>query len=160
MTISSPAHRSSVCALTAALVIGLASPQADARIYKWVDENGVTQYTQTPPPKGEAEEIAPAPAPRGNPEETRRDLQDRLEAFNKRREEQARAERESAEESAAREQLAADCEKITDNLKILKSNPRLLEQQPDGTRTRLSEEQRQERIQRFTEEFAENCSDV
>ena len=55
--------QSLVVVMSLSLVFG-----AQARMYKWVDEDGVTQYTQTPPP-GEIEaktievETGPASAP-------------------------------------------------------------------------------------------------
>lgn len=37
----------------------LATTAQAARTYKWVDENGVTHYSQYPPPEGEVEIIEP-----------------------------------------------------------------------------------------------------
>jgi len=34
-----------------------------ATMYKWIDSEGNVQYTQTPPPKGSFETMAPPPAP-------------------------------------------------------------------------------------------------
>lgn len=46
--------------LVLAMLLAAAPPaQAQTRIYKWVDEDGVTHYTQQPPPEGEAEELDP-----------------------------------------------------------------------------------------------------
>jgi hypothetical protein len=47
------------------LMAGLcAAGAAHAQMYKWVDENGRTQYTQTPPPPGRsAQEVKTPPAP-------------------------------------------------------------------------------------------------
>lgn len=42
-----------------ALAVGLGAAQA-ARTYKWVDDDGVTHYSQYPPPDGEAEIIEPS----------------------------------------------------------------------------------------------------
>lgn len=41
-----------------ALAVLAGSAQA-ARTYKWIDENGVTHYSQYPPPKGEVEIVEP-----------------------------------------------------------------------------------------------------
>lgn len=52
--------------LRRALVLGLLAlpllvPVAEAaRTYKWVDEDGVTHYTQYPPPDGEAQVVEPS----------------------------------------------------------------------------------------------------
>lgn len=42
-----------------ALTVWVGAAQA-ARTYKWVDEDGVTHYSQYPPPEGEAEIIEPS----------------------------------------------------------------------------------------------------
>lgn len=46
--------------LVLAMLLAAAPPaQAQTRIYKWVDDDGVTHYTQQPPPEGEAVELDP-----------------------------------------------------------------------------------------------------
>lgn len=41
-----------IYALSLLFMVGLSgSVQASGGIYKWVDQNGITQYSQTPPPK-------------------------------------------------------------------------------------------------------------
>ena len=37
----------------------LMTPLATAEVYKWVDEEGITHYSQQPPPGGEAQVISP-----------------------------------------------------------------------------------------------------
>jgi hypothetical protein len=88
---AAPAMRSGV--MTAALTawrgvkawiaIGLAlsimtMPDAHARIYKWVDADGNVQYSQTPPPEGQFNEVNPGPPPSESPEEANQQLQDTL----------------------------------------------------------------------------------
>lgn len=46
-----------------ALILCFASTGSNARIYRWVDDNGVTVYTQIPPQDRDAEEIAPPTPP-------------------------------------------------------------------------------------------------
>lgn len=45
-----PRHRSMII-LLASVVLTSGAAIASSAIYKWVDQNGITQYTQTPPPK-------------------------------------------------------------------------------------------------------------
>jgi len=52
-------NRSVACGLvTASAVLFLAEP-VGAEIYKWVDEKGVVNYSESPPPKGHARLIEP-----------------------------------------------------------------------------------------------------
>lgn len=45
-----PRHRSMII-LLASVALTSGAAHAAGAIYKWVDQNGITQYTQTPPPK-------------------------------------------------------------------------------------------------------------
>ncbi|WP_407275469.1 DUF4124 domain-containing protein [Halothiobacillus sp. DCM-1] len=55
--------RSTGTVLTAAfsllLLFGSAAAQAETTIYKWVDKNGETHFSQLPPQQGEAQQIDP-----------------------------------------------------------------------------------------------------
>ncbi len=52
----------------------LISAPLAAKTYRWVDENGVTVYSQKPPPAGPVIEIKPPPPPAISPEEAQRKL--------------------------------------------------------------------------------------
>ncbi len=144
-----------VCSAALALTTGI----VQAKIYKWVDENGVTQYTQYPPPRGDSTEVNVPNAPSASPELQRKELQERLEAFNKRRDERLRQEQETAEQRAEREKLAADCQRLRDELATMRNNPRLMEDTEDGP-VRMTEERRQERISLAEQQLNDFCSDV
>ncbi|MEN8176913.1 MAG: DUF4124 domain-containing protein, partial [Pseudomonadota bacterium] len=95
-----------------ALVLVLALHPVQARVYQWVDEQGVTVFSQTPPPPGtaiEADTIDTAPPPpTTDPEEARRALEERVEALDQRREERREAEdeqRQARTEAADRRAL-------------------------------------------------------
>lgn len=64
-----------LCVAVAACALCAASAQAV--MYKWVDEKGVTQYTETPPPEGKAAkkiDITPSPyVPPANDDWRKRD---------------------------------------------------------------------------------------
>ena len=143
-----------VCSAALAFATGI----VQAKVYKWVDENGVTQYTQYPPPKGDSTEVSVPDAPSASPDEQRKDLQNRLEAFNKRRDERIRQEQETAEQRAEREKLAADCQRVRDELATIRNNPRVLEETEDGP-VRMTEERRQERISLAEQQLKDFCSD-
>ena len=144
--------------VTAALLV-LGTGVAQAKVYKWVDENGVTQYTQYPPPKGSAKEITVPSAPSADPATQLKELQQRVEALDKQRKERALADEETAEQRAARERLVADCKRIRSELEVISNNPRLLEEGQDGTRVRMTEERRLERIATYKQQIRDYCSD-
>ncbi len=55
-------------AIAAAILAGTVIP-ASAQVYKWVDSSGVTHYSQTPPPAGDAKTIG-VPQSSGAPSDT------------------------------------------------------------------------------------------
>lgn len=148
--------------ITAALgmALVLAGGFAEAKVYKWVDDDGVTQYTQYPPPKGNSTEMSVPAAPSAPPAQQRLELQERLEAFNKRREERERQAQESDEQRAEREKLAADCQRLREELEVVRNNPRLLEEGENGEQVRMTEDRRQERIAHTEQQLQEFCTDV
>lgn len=50
-------------AVTALLALALAGGNAWAAMYKWVDDQGNVQYSQTPPPDRQAQTLKPPPPP-------------------------------------------------------------------------------------------------
>jgi Skp family chaperone for outer membrane proteins len=109
-----------------ALLLCVALPTQAAKVYKWVDSQGVTHYTDTPPPARPAEELKLAPPPsQAEVQEAQRRLQqveeeaqhqlDRMdkEASAKRQEKQKQAEEEQ------KRQLV--CDRLRSRLAILQT---------------------------------------
>ncbi|MGD8743430.1 MAG: DUF4124 domain-containing protein [Granulosicoccaceae bacterium] len=143
----------------AIVVLGLliAFGPAEARTYKWVDENGVTQYTQTPPPKGDYEQVRTTGKPVADTPRATRDLEIRLDQFEQRREEAAR---QRAEKNKAHQEIAqrrADCEKAKQNLEYFQSHPRIRYKDKDGNISYLAEEDRQNKMQAIRDNIKKLC---
>ena len=125
-------------------------------MYKWVDEKGVTHFSETPPPGDRrAEKVTPRVTPPGNPSaydphgwKTReaeskklkvdRGLQDQADAQN-------------------REKRAVACERAKSRIAFLQNTHRIHRDNPDGTRTFLDDAQREAEIARTREAAAEYC---
>lgn len=142
--------------LAAAGLLGLlaGSGAGAAEMYKWVDEHGVTQYTQHPPPGDiKAETVAPPPPPPSNPDDDgARRAGELAEEWRSAREEAAKERAAAAEERAMDEE---DCRRARQSVQAY-SVPNALVLQPDGSRTRLTEEERlaglaeaEERVKQF-----------
>jgi len=139
------------------LVLGaLATPGLAAAMYKWVDADGQVNYTQSPPPPGiEAEALKPPPPP-ANPEEARKQLENRQELLEERREErqeQAQKQAGLAEETAWYEE---NCKRARQSVSAY-SVPNALIAQPDGSRTRITEEARLAGLKDAGERVKEYC---
>jgi hypothetical protein len=131
---------------------------AHAAIYKWVDENGNVQYTQTPPPANVKAETIQPPPPDTNSAAALKQLSDQeqqLKDMDKQRKEQADKEAKAAEELALQQK---NCQMAKDRLASY-ARPRVKFVQPDGTRVRATEEERQEQIKKSEDMIKEFCKE-
>ncbi len=140
-----------------ALALG-AGAAAGERVYKWVDEQGVTHYSQTPPAGVEATPLdvatgAPAGGAAGETLERYRKV---LAPPKPAQEKEAGRKVDPAKEAEAR---ARNCKVARERLAILTARSRILVLKPDGSSERLTEEQRQAEIKRMKAIIAANCED-
>ncbi len=130
----------------------------EARMYKWVDSDGETHYSQSPPPSGQAKEIAPPPTPSAT-----RQLQKSAnsEASSAAQGDDKSADEEkgpSAKELAASESIKKEnCGLAKSNLDLYVNLGRKILKTPDGLYKRLTEDERQEKIKQSQEAVKEYC---
>lgn len=134
---------------TGLLLTLLTSAQA-ATIYKWVDTNGVTHFSAEPPAGQNAITVNPsAPRPGSvTPSQSTRDAEQTQEQVER------EVKREVAAEQAEREKF---CQTARRNLAQLELNPRVRIEDGDQVR-RLSEEERQAKIESTRQSIAEHCN--
>ena len=140
----------------AILLLGVVPGIAAAAVYKWVDENGQVQYTQTPPPGGiESQEIKPPPPPADA--EGAIERQERLEkGLEERRESREEATKQATEDAEHAKQKAQRCEAAKHRLQQAQY-PLTNIVEPDGTQRRATEEERQRHITDAEAQVAEFC---
>ncbi|HKJ28539.1 MAG TPA: DUF4124 domain-containing protein [Anaerolineales bacterium] len=150
----------SIIALSA-LLLALSSSSALAEVYKWTDENGVTHYTQTPPPSGQDAELQDVPEYEGEAElspptedESSDPGAETLSAADLKRQELAAARKENAEEKAATEAL---CQDTQQRLAQLEPSRRVFYTNEEGETARMDDEQRVAEIQRLKEIQSSRC---
>ncbi|MGB9670441.1 MAG: DUF4124 domain-containing protein [Halothiobacillaceae bacterium] len=122
------------------LLLAMLSTPCQAAIYKWVDEKGVTHYTEQPPASGKGQAIqprlttpaTPAVPPAGQPVEKPATATEQTPP------------REVMTMPA--EQMAEQCQKARQRLQQLESSPRILYRGADGEMIRAPEEERQRMI--------------
>ena len=140
--------------LTLALV---SAPLAQAEVYRWVDENGVVHFSQRPPQQGDYQEQKLRVAPPADPEAARARV-DKLIERQKNAEAARRQHRKEAAEAAKKREIQQqNCNKARQHLDGLLARPRVLMRNPDGTMTRLTEEERQTRIAETRKRIEEFC---
>ncbi len=145
------------------LLLGLGANISQAQVYKWVDADGITHYSQQPPENGSAREIAvprpaaaPAPAPSaaapqpnsGADSREASELSDQIRA--------RRAEADRKQKQAAEQQKVA-CEGMRKNLETLRTHARVKVEDNGATRIMSPEEQAKETID-LEKRIQDNCS--
>jgi len=133
------------------------STALQAGMYRWVDENGVTQYTQTPPPNQDADRLRPPPPPAEDPKTARERLDRQLQAVDDRREDRDLADAERRKQAEKRKIAEQNCQNARTNLERLDRAGNRLILMPDGNYQRMAEEDRQRRIEEARKVVNENC---
>lgn len=113
-------------------LILLFSITVNAQIYKWVDENGKTQYTDLPPPPGVAKEgqrlnIKSSPLSGNNETSKSKNLAEERLEFDKR---QQQKKEEEVKQQAKAEENKKKCIDAQGQLRLYTDSPRLTV--PDG----------------------------
>lgn len=151
-------HLAARRALIAALLAGVACGAAHAALYKWVDEKGVTHYTQEPPPDGKATRIEPkVGAPTAKPETTDT-WREREVEFRRRLLEKERAE-ESAKAGAerAQEQRRARCLEAQEELHVMSPGHPVYRINEKGERVYLEDAEREAAAKHWRGEVEKWC---
>lgn len=126
-----------------------------AEMYKWVDEDGVTQYTQTPPP-GDVEVKTIKPPPRVDTESAQQSLHNREEKLDNIREDRLEGKQEALEQAKTKEEIKRECYLARKRLASYQ-RPRVNEVLPDGTRRLMPEEERQFELQKSRDLVQKAC---
>jgi hypothetical protein len=134
-----------------AIILSLSYANVPAEMYKWVDEEGNVQYTQTPPPSS-------APATTVTPSPT-----NSISGGDKEESSTTTSGKEApAEKSNGNPQTVKSCEDISKHLQTLTSSQKLMV--PDKEETdkfvALPEETRQQQIATAKAHLQANCKDV
>ena len=136
--------------------LALSSQSMAAGIYKWVDEQGNVQYTQTPPPDKPATrfETRPEPVDTEGALEKLEQQKDKSDAFLKERAAQAEEQKKSEQEAA---KLSEQCARARKNLEQLETTNRLFSPNEEGDRVRMTEEERQAGMTKAKSQIEEFC---
>ena len=143
--------------LAAGLVLATAAPAQ--KMYKWVDEKGVTHFSENPPPDGTKATTVepkvtppsgPVAPPKGSNTESWRSQESE---FKKRQIERGQRDQAEAREAAQRQER---CDEARRKLAFY-STGRIFRDNPDGTRTWMEENQREGMLERQRAVVKESC---
>jgi hypothetical protein len=141
------------------LVFATASPAADTQdIYKWTNDQGEVQYTQFPPPGRQVEILHGVRPPDESPETAGNDLQKQLEAVEQQNEKQQQENRDAEQRAEIQKIRKQNCEIAHKNLVNLNRGGNVRYMGPNGEAIRLTEEERQKRIDETNQQIKENCN--
>ena len=142
------------CFIAATLLLSFT---VQAQVYKWVDENGQTNYSQQPPPSGQAEVVDVPPPPALNSQSAQEEI-DQLIEQQKAAEEADQAAQKEAEEAAQQQAIKDEnCRIARQNLRQYQDNPGRRVVDEEGNVTRLREEDRQQKMLEFQEQIDLYC---
>lgn len=128
-----------------------------ADVYKWIDEEGQTHYSQQAPVGQETQLIKAPPPPATLPADAQNKIDQLINEQNEARYDRARQAAQQQQTIQQQEQQEANCVRSKENLQKFLDNPGRRYKQADGTVTRLAEEERQKRIQEFKQDIKEYC---
>lgn len=144
-----------LCLLTALL---FASNLVHAQIYKWVDENGQINYTQQPPTSGDAEVVNVPPPPPVDTEQAQQEIDQLIEQQETAEETEAEAQQEAEEAAQKQAVLEENCRIAQQNYTQYENNPGRRVMDEEGNVTRLSEDERQQKLQELQEQIELYCA--
>lgn len=141
--------------LLTSLLILIASPLF-ADTYKWVNEDGVVTYSQTPPPGQTAERIKLRDSTPANTPSSRDKLNQLRQRMADSAEDRDLQKQQRQEEKEANQIKKKNCDAARSNLsKLVGLGNRLYK--TGGEYRRLSEEERQDLMQKEKEHIKKNC---
>jgi hypothetical protein len=138
------------------LVLIIASGQPMAKMYKWVDKDGNTQYSQHPPPNDPAVEIEKNYQPNGNIEKTQLEREQKREEFNKRHQDRLDKDKQAKKDKKDKKKLQLACNKARSKLKNLMMD-RQVRKKVGDTYTMMTDDQRKKDIARLKKKIKEQC---
>lgn len=136
------------------------SGAVQAAAYRWVDDDGVTVYSQTPPADGRRSEVTPLPGtspPRAPSQQPDTQLQEIEQYLEDQQEDRKLAKERSEKEQQEAAVNSHNCEVAKNNLKNLESLGRRLLKTETGEYKRLTEEERQALMQEARDQIQLYC---
>jgi hypothetical protein len=128
-------------------------------VYKWTDENGVTQFGDPKPAGRQAEQVNIRTGTSQSAGNARPSPQERVQALEEQQQESAANQAESAVERARQKQREANCATARANLDVISTTARIRVDE-NGEMRYLTPEEIDAKRQEFEDLAAENCGEA
>lgn len=141
----------------------LTTPLVSAEVYRWTDENGVTHFSETPPPAGQEAEISDMPAEQegagiGMPvDDGLYDSDNSAEALSAADLERRQLAEQRNQRQAEQEALSAICEETRDRLAQIEPSRRVFYTDEEGETVRMDDQERVAEVDRLHNFLDNNC---
>lgn len=145
-------------ALIAGLALAATAGSLQAAMYKWVDADGNTHYSQYPPRDQEYKTVVPPPPPSSSAAEEQKRLEELLRSQAEGREAQQESAKQQTADKAEAERRRQNCATARDNLTKLTTGGRKMLVGPDGNAYYPSQEELEKKIQTARDNIKENCN--
>jgi hypothetical protein len=129
-----------------------------AQAYKWVDRNGVVSYSQTPPESVKVETQIIKQQSQSNGTDTNNELLRLRQKLEDHKEDRQLAEEAARKATQESETKSKNCDAARSNLEKLQTSGNRMLKTTDGNYIRLSESEREQRIQAAHDQIKANCS--
>ena len=129
-------------------------------MYKWVDEKGVTHFTDSPPPEGtpKAEKIEVKPTPPSGPVTSPADYRKKeLETRGDRLQKEQEAKKAEADAQRSTQERAARCRDAQSQLQVLRMQRPVFQTNEKGERVFLEDKDRQAEIDKWQDRAKTYC---
>lgn len=139
------------------ILILLIANTAYAEVYKWIDDEGQTHFTQLPPAQYEADIIQTRPGPKVEPAQSQQAVDTMIEqqANDEKRQQQNRQQqRQEAEKAKAK---SKNCDLAKNNLTQYQNNPRGRSKNAAGEYIRVDEDDRQSKMKQLKQDIKKYC---
>jgi hypothetical protein len=128
---------------------------AEGKMYKWTDDDGVTVYSQTPPPSGTSVEVAPPPPPASAGSSGGETAEEDEDARSR---EKPKRKGPSSEDVAASEEIREqNCNTAKANYEAYKNLGNRLIKTKEGLYKRLTDEEREQKMAEAQAHIDEYC---
>lgn len=126
------------------ILLLLTTTPLQAAIHRWVDENGKVHYSDSPPAQTQTDTIKLPPAPK-------------VVQPAPKKAEDAEQERPPKEGEYFKDEAKKACDESKQRLEKAESEQQLFHRNSDGTRRYMSDEQKQEYLQKLRDNIKEYC---
>ena len=127
-------------------------------MYKWVDEKGVTHFSETPPPDGKADKIRVSPTPPSGPVPPPVDYkQKEVDSRKEHVEKDQKTKAEAAEDAQAKALKKGRCIEAQRQLQILGTQRPVYNTNEKGEKVYIEDTERQAQLDRWQERAKTYC---